>query len=105
MYVVVEPFSPKDIEPLDPVEIKEFLLPGGAIERVMEDKFEERGEQVHMLGAVTSAFNDNLISLIEAGTGTGKTISYLIPAVSWALQNEERIVVSTISFATSLSVS
>lgn len=95
VYVVVEPFTQKEIELLDQDQVKSFLLPGGEIERVMEESYEERGEQVEMLGAVTSAFNDDLISLVEAGTGTGKTISYLIPAISWALQNEERVVVST----------
>ena len=48
-----------------------------------------------MLESVTSSFNDNLISLIETGTGTGKTLSYLIPAVNWALKNGERVVIST----------
>ncbi len=95
VYVVVEPYSQKEIEPLNPQEMKEFLLPGGEIEQIMAEKFEERDEQVQMLGAVTSAFNDSLISLVEAGTGTGKTLSYLIPAVSWALKNEERVVIST----------
>lgn len=95
VYVVVEPYSKKEIEPLNPDDIKEFLLPGGAIEKVMAERFEERGEQLLMLEAVTSAFNDNLISLVEAGTGTGKTLSYLIPSVSWALRNEERVVIST----------
>ena len=52
VYVVVEPYSQKEIEPLDPQEIKEFLLPGGEIEQVMAEKFEERDEQVQMLGAV-----------------------------------------------------
>jgi ATP-dependent DNA helicase DinG len=95
VYVVVEPYAKKEIEPLDIDEIKEFLLPGGAIEKVMADKFEEREEQLLMLESVTSAFNDSSISLVEAGTGTGKTLSYLIPSVKWALQNEERVVIST----------
>jgi len=95
VYVVVEPYTPKEIEPLDLDEIKSFLLPGGEIEQVMAEKFEERNEQIEMLGSVTSAFNDSLITLVEAGTGTGKTLSYLIPAVSWALKNEERVVIST----------
>lgn len=95
VYVVVEPFFEKEIEPLDIEETKKALLPQGRVADVMGEKYELRDEQLHMLESVTSSFNDNLISLIEAGTGTGKTFSYLIPAVAWALKNEERIVIST----------
>ncbi|MCK5391114.1 MAG: DEAD/DEAH box helicase family protein [Deltaproteobacteria bacterium] len=95
IYVVVEPFFEREIEPLDIEETKKALLPEGKVAEVMGDKYELRDEQLRMLQSVTSSFNDNLISLIEAGTGTGKTFSYLIPAVAWALKNEERIVIST----------
>jgi len=95
VYVVVEPFLEKEIEPLDIEETKKALLPEGRVAEVMGDNYELRDEQLQMLESVTSSFNDNLISLIEAGTGTGKTLSYLIPAVSWALKNEERVVIST----------
>lgn len=95
VYVVVEPFSRKEIEPLDIEKVKEVLLPGGAIEELMGKSYELRDEQLHMLEAVSGAFNGDLISIIEAGTGTGKTLSYLIPSVSWALQNDERVVIST----------
>lgn len=95
VYVVVEPFFEKEIEPLDVEDNKKTLLPEGEVARVMGDKYELREEQLHMLESVTTAFNNNEISLIEAGTGTGKTLSYLVPAVNWALKNEERVVIST----------
>ncbi len=95
VYVVVEPFFEKEIEPLDIELTKKALLPDGRVSEVMGDKYELRDEQIRMLESVTSSFNDNLISLIEAGTGTGKTLSYLIPAVNWALKNGERVVIST----------
>jgi ATP-dependent DNA helicase DinG len=95
VYVVVEPFTEKEIEPLDIEETKEYLIPGGGISELMGDKYELRDEQLHMLEAVSGAFNENLISLIEAGTGTGKTLSYLIPAVAWSVLNGERVVIST----------
>jgi ATP-dependent DNA helicase DinG len=95
VYVVVEPFTEKEIVPLDPEKIKELLLPGGGISELMGDKYELRDEQLHMLEAVAGAFNENLISLIEAGTGTGKTLSYLIPAAVWSIQNGEKVVIST----------
>ncbi|MCZ6528422.1 MAG: DEAD/DEAH box helicase family protein [Candidatus Dadabacteria bacterium] len=95
VYVVVEPFFEKEIEPLDIELTKKALLPDGRVSEVMGDKYELRDEQIRMLESVTLSFNDNLISLIEAGTGTGKTLSYLIPAVNWALKNGERVVIST----------
>lgn len=95
VYIVVEPFSEKEIEPLDLEELRGYLLPGGGIAELMGERFELRDEQLHMLRAVSRAFNDEEISIIEAGTGTGKTLSYLIPSVSWALKNDERVVIST----------
>lgn len=95
IYVVVEPFSEREIEPLDMDKIRGHLLPEGGIARLMGDKYELRDEQLAMLEAVAGAFNKNLISLIEAGTGTGKTLSYLIPAVAWSILNGERVVIST----------
>lgn len=95
VYVVVEPFAEKEIELLDVEKSRELLLPGGSISELMEDKYELRDEQLNMLESVAAAFNENLISLIEAGTGTGKTLSYLIPAVLWSIRNGERVVIST----------
>jgi len=95
VYVVVEPFFEREIELLDIEETKTALLPKGKVAEVMGDKYELRDEQLDMLESVATSFNDNLISLVEAGTGTGKTLSYLVPAISWALKNEERVVIST----------
>ena len=95
VYVVVEPFFQKEIEPLNIEETKKPLLPDGGVAEIMGEKYELREEQLQMLDTVSNSFNDNLISLVEAGTGTGKTLSYLIPAINWALKNQERIVIST----------
>ena len=57
--------------------------------------FEARDSQKEMLSAISSAYNDDEICLIEAGTGTGKSLAYLLPALLWALENKERTVVST----------
>jgi ATP-dependent DNA helicase DinG len=95
VYVVVEPFAKEELKKLDMEEIKSILLPEGEIAKVISSQYELRPEQLDMVEAVTSAFNEGLISLIEAGTGTGKTLAYLIPAIYWSLLNGERIVVST----------
>jgi ATP-dependent DNA helicase DinG len=57
--------------------------------------FEHRPQQVEMLRAVAHAFNGQQHLMVEAGTGTGKSIAYLLPAIVWAHQNGERVIVST----------
>ena len=57
--------------------------------------YEHRPQQVDMLRAVAGAFNDGMHLMIEAPTGVGKSLAYLIPAVQWATSNNERVVIST----------
>jgi DNA polymerase-3 subunit epsilon/ATP-dependent DNA helicase DinG len=57
--------------------------------------FEHRSQQVEMLRAVASAFNECQHLMVEAGTGTGKSIAYLLPAIAFAHLNNERVVIST----------
>lgn len=94
VYVVVEPFLPKKVERLDARELAGAFAADSPLARHLED-FELRPQQVRMTEAIAAAFNDNGIALIEAPTGVGKTMAYLLPAVQWALRNKERIVIST----------
>lgn len=94
VYVVVEPFLDKDRTPLDADELADFLKPGTRLARSLEH-FEVRPQQVEMMRHVARAFNDNGIAVIEAPTGVGKTMAYLLPAILWSVRNKERIVVST----------
>jgi predicted DnaQ family exonuclease/DinG family helicase len=57
--------------------------------------FERRSEQEEMATAVTRALNDATHLVVEAGTGTGKSLAYLLPAALHAIHNQERVVVST----------
>ncbi len=57
--------------------------------------FEPREEQIKLVDSVVDAINDSKILISEAGTGTGKSLSYLIPASIWAVENKKRIIVST----------
>lgn len=57
--------------------------------------YEHRPEQIDMLRAVTAAFNNNQHLIVEAGTGVGKSLAYLIPALAFAMRNGRRVVVST----------
>ncbi|MBI4228626.1 MAG: DEAD/DEAH box helicase family protein [Deltaproteobacteria bacterium] len=95
VYVVVERFKEVKIKELETEDIKQLLMPNGKVAGSLGSNYEMREEQIRMLDAVSSAFNEDLISIIEAGTGTGKTLSYLIPSVYWSLQNGERVIIST----------
>lgn len=66
----------------------------GLLTRAFPD-FEMREEQQKMIENVIDAYNDNQIALIEAGTGTGKSLAYLLPALTSAYLNQERTVIST----------
>lgn len=70
------------------------LTPEGPFGSILKG-FEPREEQRSMMKNVLDAYNRNQIALIEAGTGTGKSLAYLIPAMLWAVQTKERTVIST----------
>jgi len=68
--------------------------PDGILARALP-AYERRGEQARMASEVCQAFNTGSILLCEAGTGTGKSLAYLLPAIRWAWRNREPVVVST----------
>jgi DNA polymerase-3 subunit epsilon/ATP-dependent DNA helicase DinG len=79
---------------LDPDEVASALEIGGIFSHHFPN-YEYRPQQVEMLRSVTKALSDNRHLLVEAGTGTGKSMAYLLPAALWALKNGHRVVVST----------
>jgi DNA polymerase-3 subunit epsilon/ATP-dependent DNA helicase DinG len=79
---------------LDPDETAAILEYGGAFSHHFPD-YEYRPQQVEMLRAVTHALSEGRHLMVEAGTGTGKSFAYLIPAALWAMQNGARVVIST----------
>lgn len=83
---------------LDKGKILNLLSNQGAVARRLKN-FEVRNEQQALLEQVVEAFNQNAIALIEAGTGTGKSIAYLIPTLFAAAYGGERVVVSTHTIA------
>lgn len=94
VYVVVDPFLPRDAVRLDDRELASTLSPSGMLARQMPD-FEVRPQQTRMMEAIARAFNEDGIAVIEAPTGVGKTFAYLLPAVLWAVRNRERVVITT----------
>jgi ATP-dependent DNA helicase DinG len=65
--------------------------PGGMIEKCMPAGYEHRRSQLCMAELVEDAFRNKRHLLVEAGTGTGKTLAYLIPAI----RSGRRVVIST----------
>ncbi|HOG46921.1 MAG TPA: exonuclease domain-containing protein, partial [Anaerolineae bacterium] len=71
-----------------------LLAPSGPFARQFPG-YEHRPQQIEMLEAVAQAFNAGGQWLMEAGTGTGKSLAYLLPAVDFAVRNGRHVVVST----------
>lgn len=57
--------------------------------------YEYRLGQIKMADAVLKAFEENKHLLVEAGTGTGKTLAYLVPAIAYSLKHNKRVIIST----------
>lgn len=89
------PLQPKEhFSPLDEEEVASILEPGGLFSRHFP-QYEYRSQQVEMLRAVTRALSDGKHLMVEAGTGTGKSMAYLMPAALWSIHNGCRVVIST----------
>ncbi len=80
--------------PLDVNKLCRMLEKGGLMAGHFAN-YEYRPQQVDMMANVIGALNENRRLMIEAGTGTGKSMAYLIPAIYWAVQNGHRVVIST----------
>lgn len=90
--VLPPPLRPSD--EVVPVPRRELDRAFAAAAEVLED-FEERPEQREMAEHVRRALVHGGRYLIEAGTGVGKSLAYLLPAAMYALRNRRRVVVST----------
>jgi len=73
------------------IRMKDVFGPGGFLEKSMGSDYEHRPGQLEMAEAVHDAFEAHHHAIVEAGTGTGKTLAYLIPAIC----SGRRVVIST----------
>ncbi len=94
IFVVVEPFDKEEEKKLEARQISDILRPGHNVSKKLNG-YEYRPQQLEMITEICHAFNQSQISVIEAGTGVGKSLAYLIPAVYWAVTNKEKCVIST----------
>ena len=94
LYVVVEvPRAAKEIH-LEPGDVAGALGPDGPIAARL-GRYEDRPSQREMARLIAQLYSRGGVGLIEAGTGVGKSLGYLVPALRWAAESGERTVVST----------
>ncbi len=89
--------APISIKPAPPdhlPSLHDFFAPGGLLSR-SSLAFEHRKGQYEMARAIEKAFADKRHLIVEAGTGTGKTLAYLLPALRLARERQQRIIIST----------
>jgi ATP-dependent DNA helicase DinG len=94
--------SPIQIAPAQPEpapsgklpSLHDFFSPHGLLSRSSLD-FEHRKGQYEMARAIEQAFADKRHLIVEAGTGTGKTLAYLLPALRLARERQQRVIIST----------
>ena len=92
--------SPIQIAPANPnptgdiPTLHAFFSPGGILSK-SSLAYENRPGQYDMARAVEKAFHDKRHLIVEAGTGTGKTLAYLLPALRLARERQQRVIIST----------
>jgi len=79
---------------MDPMDTQNYFGESGFLSGKMPG-FEHRPQQTEMGGLVEQALREGRHLIVEAGTGTGKSLAYLIPAILWAVANNKKVVIST----------
>ena len=86
--------APEKFKEIDGEEVRKIFSKDGALEKSMP-AFSPRKAQHDMAVEVTSALNTQSFLVAEAGTGTGKSLAYLIPSALWAMKNNTRVLIAT----------
>lgn len=79
--------------------VQAIFAPGGSLNQLLGPHYEPRDGQLQMALQVIEALNRGEHLLLEAGTGTGKSMAYLVPAALWSLAHQRRVVVATNTIA------
>lgn len=82
------------LKKFEKINIDSFFDKKGVIEKNVAN-FELRHEQFEMAKCIEKSMNENRKLIVEAGTGTGKTIAYLLPTLMFAIENNLKVIVST----------
>jgi ATP-dependent DNA helicase DinG len=95
MYSVTPLTVLKDAQPEQKLpSLYDFFHPGGILAKSSLE-FEHRPGQYAMAKEIEQCFADRRHLIVEAGTGTGKTLAYLLPALRRAREQKQRIIIST----------
>ena len=94
VYVIAEPTLRRKRKALDPDRLCAALEAGGAVSRRLPS-YEIRESQLDLMRLIIRGFNEDALVAAEAGTGVGKSFAYILPALMFALANDERILLST----------
>lgn len=86
--------SDASVEPVDASRIKRVFAPEGAL-ALDFTAYETRPQQLEMALAVGDTLVNGGTLLVEAGTGVGKSLAYLVPAALWARYSGQPVVIST----------
>ncbi len=70
------------------------LQEGGEVAKLLPS-YEPRQSQLDLLELIIRGFNEDALVMAEAGTGVGKSFAYLLPAMRFAVENKEKVVIST----------
>ena len=79
---------------LEDIDIENYFSKDGILAKEIKG-FEYRQEQEEMAQYIQEAINEDRKIIVEAGTGTGKTLAYLIPAIKWAVTNKKKVIIAT----------
>ena len=79
---------------LEEIDIENYFAKDGILAKEIKG-FEYRQEQEEMAQYIQDAINEDRKIIIEAGTGTGKTLAYLIPSIKWAVTNKKKVIIAT----------
>lgn len=90
IYVITEAYFDENKK----IDIKPYFEKNGLLSQCFKE-FEYRDEQLHMAEHIEKGLNDEKKIVVEAGTGTGKTLAYLIPSIQWAVENGRKVIIST----------
>lgn len=90
IYIIVELINNKNVK----IDIKPYFEKKGLLSTVF-DEFEYREEQLEMADIIEKGLNSETKVIVEAGTGTGKTLAYLIPSIEWSIKNKKRVIITT----------
>jgi len=104
--IIVDSAVSRDNWVVEPHEKKQVRVPEEQVRAFFEEQlpgalpgYEPRPQQVELALQVLAALHEDRPLIAEAGTGTGKSLAYLVPSALWALANDSKVVVSTFTRA------